>query len=147
MLTGGAFASVFLASFLAATVLPLGSEAVVAVLAAEGYHPAGLLATATVGNTLGAWVNYLIGRLGDRFVFSRWVRFDPKRRAQAEALVGRWGGPLLFFAWLPVIGDPLTLVAGVFRVRPIVFTFWVALGKGVRYALLIHGAAWMTGRV
>lgn len=146
MLTGGSYVGLFLASFLAATVFPLGSEAVVAAMAVNGFNTLGILAVATLGNTLGAWVNYLIGRLGDRFVLSRWVRFDPKQRARAEALVGKWGSPLLLLAWLPLIGDPLTLVAGIVRIPPLPFTLWVALGKCARYAFLIYGAIWMTGR-
>jgi membrane protein YqaA with SNARE-associated domain len=145
MLTGSSYAGLFLASLLAATLFPLGSEAMVAAMAAKGFAPLAILVTATLGNTLGAWVNYLIGLFGDRFILSRWVRFDPKRRDRAEGLIRRWGSPLLVLAWLPVIGDPLTLVAGVVRIPPVPFTLWVAIGKGARYALVIRGASWMAG--
>ncbi|MFZ7127123.1 MAG: YqaA family protein [Desulfobacterales bacterium] len=146
MLTGAGYIGLFLTAFLAATILPLSSEATIAAMAASGYSPLRLLSVATLGNTLGSWVNYLIGRLGDRFVLSRWIRTDPERRERAEERMRRWGSPLLILAWLPVIGDPLTIVAGVVRMHPMAFTFWVALGKCLRYALVLQGVAWINGR-
>ena len=126
-------------SFLAATLLPLSSEALVVAMAAGGFSAPGLLAVATCGNVLGAVANYLAGRWGRRFWADRHPGRPSPRLARAEHLFGRWGSPVLFFAFAPVIGDPLTVVAGVLRVAPVVFLFWVTLGKALRYGLLICG--------
>ena len=133
------YAGLLAAGFLAATVLPLSSEVLVVAMAAGGFSASGILAAATVGNVLGALVNYLAGRWGRRLWTGRRPNPPPEAMARAERFFGRWGSPVLFFAFLPVIGDPLTLVAGVLRIGLPVFLFWVTLGKMLRYALLIFG--------
>lgn len=131
----------FLISFSAATLLPLGSEAAVAFMAAADFDPQKLLLVATTGNSLGALVNYLVGKWGAAFVFTRYIRVDPVVLERLEKVYGRWGAPVLFFAWLPFVGDPLTVAAGVLRVNVYLFMFWVILGKMFRYYLLIAAAA------
>ena len=108
-------------------------------MAAGGFPATPLLAAATFGNVLGSLVNYLAGRWGRRFWSGRRLRPPPRRLVQAERFFGRWGSPVLFFAFAPVIGDPLTVAAGVLRIGMPVFLFWVTLGKMLRYALLIAG--------
>ena len=135
------YAGLLAAGFLAATVLPLSSEALVVAMAAGGFNASGILAAATVGNVLGALVNYLAGRWGRHFWALRRQSPPPEALARAEHFFGRWGSPVLFFAFLPVVGDPLTLAAGVLRIGLPVFLFWVTLGKMLRYALLIFGVA------
>ena len=135
------YAGLFAVCFAAATFLPLGSEAAVALMAAAGYNHLAVLLVATSGNVLGSLVNYAVGKWGRRLVFSSRVRVDPGRLARAEAVFGNWGAPILFFAWVPVVGDPLTLAAGVLRVPLPLFTFWVALGKALRYVLVITGTS------
>jgi len=133
------YLDLFLISFLAATLLPLGSEAAVVLMAVSEFDPSRLLIVATVGNSLGALVNYLVGKWGAGFVFARYIRVDEAVLDRFERGYGRWGAPILFFAWLPIVGDPLTVAAGVFRVNIYVFTFWVVLGKAFRYFILING--------
>src|SRR3954463_3046769 len=115
--------TLFASSFLAATLLPGGSEFVLAgVLKMHPslYWPA--LAIATVGNTLGGMSSYLIGRL-------------LPQRSELKGLkwVQRYGSPALFAAWVPIIGDPLCVAAGWLRVNPWLATLFMAIGKLVRY--------------
>ncbi|MBI9075022.1 MAG: DedA family protein [Desulfatibacillum sp.] len=133
------YAGLFAVSFLAATLLPLGSEAAVALMAATGFDPAMVLIVATTGNSLGALVNYYAGKWGRKFILKKYVQAETNSLEQAERVFGRWGSPVLFFAWLPIVGDPLTVVAGILRVSLLSFIFWVVLGKGARYFLILAG--------
>ena len=133
------YPGLFLVSFLAATLLPLGSEAAVALMAAADFDSRMLLLVATAGNTMGALVNYLVGKWGAAFVFARYIQVDPAVLERLEKVYGRWGAPILFFAWLPIVGDPLTIAAGVLKVDLRLFLFWVVLGKGLRYLALLWG--------
>lgn len=119
----------FAAAFLGATLLPLSSEAAFVAALLAGLPPPAALAWATVGNTIGCLVNYALGRWGR----DRASGALGRSRAGRNALtwLERWGTPALLLSWLPVIGDPLTLAAGVARVRLGVF---VALVGGLRLA-------------
>ena len=133
------------AAFIAATLLPAQSEAVfVGLLAAGRVDPLALFLVATVANTAGSAVNWWIGRLvaggGIERLPAR-IRPDPARRTLAEGWVGRFGWPSLLVAWLPVVGDPLTLAAGMLRFPFRNFLLLVLAGKSARYALLWAGWA------
>lgn len=134
------YAGLFLAAFLAATVLPAQSELVLAaLLQSDVYAVPALLAVATAGNVLGAVVNWALGRYLEHFRDRPWfpVREASLDKAQrAYARYGRWS---LLLSWVPVIGDPLTLVAGVMREPFWRFFLIVLLAKGGRYAVL----AWL----
>ena len=136
-------AALFLSAFLAATILPLSSEAVLAALTAtEGPDVLLLVAVATVGNTLGALVNWLLGRFCLRWRDRKWFPVKALALARATRWFQHWGSWTLLFAWLPVVGDPLTLVAGILRVNFWLFLALVASGKAVRYfavALIAQG--------
>jgi membrane protein YqaA with SNARE-associated domain len=129
----GGLAAVFAASFLAATVVPLSSEAVL-----FGYlklHPeqlAAALAVATVGNTLGGLTSYSLGRL---LPARTQQRLDPR----ALAVLKRYGSPLTFFAWLPFVGDALCVAAGWLRLNWIACTAFMATGRAIRYIAI----AWL----
>lgn len=133
------YTGLFLASFLAATFIPFSSEGAVALMASAKFNPAMILIVATIGNSLGALVNYLVGLWGGRFLFSRYIKIDDHARLKAEKTFGRWGAPVLFFSWLPVVGDPITLAAGVLKVNPVAFLFWVITGKAFRYWAILWG--------
>jgi membrane protein YqaA with SNARE-associated domain len=134
------YPGLFVVSFLAATFVPLGSEIFVVTMTISGYNPWIIFATATTGNTLGAITNYFVGRYGTNFIFSRYIKVDPQKRQHVERMYQKWGSPILFFAWTPIVGDPLTLVAGGFNLNLYIFTFWVFLGKAFRYVLVIMTA-------
>ena len=114
------------ASFLSATVLPGGSEAVLlAVLLAHPEQRDTALMLATVGNTAGGMVSYAMGR------------FIPRKELPGRlALVQRHGAPALLLSWVPLIGDALCIAAGWLRLPPLRSAFMMALGKGARYAVI-----------
>ena len=116
--------SLFVSSFLAATLLPGGSELVFgALLMSETVSFASALAVATLGNTLGGLSTYLIGRLVP----------DTRTDARMIGWLRRWGAPVLLLSWLPLVGDALCLAAGWLRVRVLWASVFIAIGKGVRY--------------
>ena len=127
----------FIVSFLGASLLPLSTEAFVLGMPTVGYNVWIVTIVAIVGNYLGNIFNYFVGMKGSDFVFSRYVKIDPKTWARAERTYDRFGPLALFFSWVPIIGDPLTAVAGALHMNLGTFTFWVLLGKLVRYTLLL----------
>lgn len=133
------YLGLFLSAFLAATVLPFSSEAVLAALAAFDAHDDLLLwVTASVGNTLGSLANWVLGRFFIRWQNRRWFPVKPDRLARASRWFRRYGTWSLLFAWLPAVGDPLTLAAGMLRVNVGLFLVLVGFGKAVRYAVVLH---------
>jgi membrane protein YqaA with SNARE-associated domain len=132
-----AYGGLFAAAFLAATLLPAQSEALLAALLLGGQYPApALVAVAGAGNVAGSLVNYAFGRGIARFSGRRWWPVSPAALARAQGLYARHGRWVLLLSWLPVVGDPLTLVAGILRERLAVFLLLVAAGKVGRYAVL-----------
>ncbi|MBV4458181.1 DedA family protein [Pseudomonas sp. COR58] len=131
------YVGLFLAAFGAATLLPLQSEAaLVGLLASDRYWLWGLLAVATAGNVLGSLVNWWLGRGLERFQDRRWFPVSPRHMDRARTHYRRFGRWSLLFSWLPVIGDPLTLVAGAMREPLARFLLIVTFAKGARYAVL-----------
>jgi membrane protein YqaA with SNARE-associated domain len=140
------YGALFLSAFLAATILPVSSEAVLAGLIAAGKgDPLALFAVSTVGNTLGSVVNWLIGRGIARFHDRPWFPVTRERYEVATRQFNRYGVWSLLFAWLPFVGDPLTIVAGALRVPLGRFVLLVAIGKAARYAMVIAGVGWWMG--
>ena len=134
MSDAAALASLFLVAFGAATILPLQSEAVLAGLLLAGHTaPALLILVASIGNILGSVVNWLLGRGIEKYHDKRWFPVNPAQLARAQAWYARYGRWSLLLSWVPFIGDPLTVVAGVMRERLIVFIALVAIAKTARY--------------
>ena len=132
----GLFA-LFLAALVAATLLPAQSELVLtAMLLAGRWDPVVLVAVATVGNVAGSTVNWLIGRFFSDRREARWFPFPAQALARAEQRFQRFGLPVLLLSWLPIVGDPITLVAGLLRVRLLPFLLIVTVAKGARYVVL-----------
>jgi membrane protein YqaA with SNARE-associated domain len=133
------------AAFVAATLLPAQSEAVfLGLLATKSVAPLALFLTASLANTLGSVVNWWLGRLVARHGVERLparLRPEPRRFAQAQALFARFGWPSLVLAWLPLVGDPLTFVAGWLNYPFARFAALVLIGKAGRYAALWAGWA------
>jgi len=140
-----AYAGLFAGSFLAATVFPFQSEAILVGLLLGGDLPwTVLLAVATAGNVLGSVVNWGLGRFFLHFRDRRWFPVKPDSYARVERWFARWGVWSLLFAWLPVVGDPLTVVAGALRVGLPLFVALVTAGKLGRYAVLAAATlGWM----
>ena len=133
-----ALVGLFLAALLAATLVPAQSEAVLAGLILGGAHPVWLLVlVASLGNVLGSCVNWALGRfLADR-VGARWFPVSARRLDQAAGWYRRWGRFSLLGAWLPIVGDPLTLAAGVLREPFWSFLALVTAAKLGRYLVLV----------
>ena len=128
-------AGVFVASFLAATIVPLASEAVL--FAYLKLYPDQLpwaLALATLGNTLGGLTSYAIGRV---MPAQAQKKLDPRVLEKFR----RYGSPLAFFAWLPVIGDAFCVAAGWLRLNWLAVTAFMAAGRGLRYWVVAQGAS------
>ena len=128
----------FIAAFLAATVLPLSSEIVLSGLLLSGLSPVTLVITATTGNVLGSLVNYAFGYWASLFVVKKWLRMSEDDFVRAEQRFIKYGMFSLCFAWVPIIGDPLTVMAGVLRVRLQWFLVLVAAGKLLRYVVISY---------
>jgi len=127
----------FLSAFGAATILPGFSEAVLSTLLVEQSRAwPTLLLVATAGNTLGGAANWLLGRYLLHWQDRKWFPVSRQRLDQASRLFQRYGYPLLLFSWVPVIGDPVTLAAGVLRARFLPFLILVLIGKAARYAVI-----------
>ena len=125
---------IFASAFVSATLLPAQSEAVLGALLVEGSHsPVVLIAVATLGNTLGAATNWLLGLGVNHFKERRWFPVKPERLAQAERWYRRWGRWSLLLSWAPVIGDALCLAAGVLREPFRSFFAIVLAAKFLRY--------------
>jgi membrane protein YqaA with SNARE-associated domain len=131
------FLSLFITGFIAATLLPASSELLLLALFQQGLNPLLLWLTATAGNTLGSCVNWYLGREILRFRGRRWFPVSSDSLQRAQQHFKRYGYWSLLFAWLPVVGDPLTFVAGMLRLRFSVFVVLVLAGKGVRYAAIL----------
>lgn len=130
----------FASAFLAATILPFSSEAVLAAQLKAGLaSPALLLTSATIGNVGGSAFNWWIGRFARQLQSRRWFPFTQDSIDRASARFQRYGAWSLLFAWLPVVGDPLTFIAGVLRVPLAVFLPLVTIGKLGRYLMI----AWL----
>jgi membrane protein YqaA with SNARE-associated domain len=134
--------ALFLSAFVAATILPAASEVVLWTIITD--DPAMLwpaIAVAAAGNTAGAVVNWLLGRFLSQFSERKWYPLTQAQQQRASSWFQRFGMWSLLFAWLPVVGDPLTVVAGVLRVRFPIFLLLVAVGKTGRYVIVAIMAA------
>jgi membrane protein YqaA with SNARE-associated domain len=133
-------AGLFWAAFLSATILPGSSEAALLALMAMGSSSLTvLIAVATVGNTLGSVVNWVLGLFVERFRDHPRFPVKPEEFEKYRAWYARWGVWSLLAAWVPVIGDPLTVMAGVMRTPLWLFVLVTGVGKLARY-LVVAGA-------
>ena len=125
-----------MACFLSATLLPFTSEGVLVAFLLAGADPLVSLIIASLGNTMGGTTNYFIGKILDpQKVRSRII--NPKRFDQFVKCGNQYGSYLGLVSWLPIIGDPLILIAGFLRVRIFPLTVWMLLSKTARYAIII----------
>ena len=132
------YLGLFIAAFLAATILPLSSEVVLSILLLNGLSPAALVCIATTGNVLGALTNYALGYWASLAVIKKWLKMSEQEFVQAEQRFKKYGLFSLCFAWLPVIGDPITVIAGILRIRLWWFVVLVTTGKLIRYLVISY---------
>ena len=126
----------FLSAFLSSTVLPGGSEVVLALLANQNAHdPWLLLGVATAGNTLGGMSSWGLGRIISwKYSYSELSKPNQQR---AIGQIQRWGSPALLFSWVPVLGDPLCIAAGWLKVNVWPALVFIGIGKALRYAVIM----------
>ena len=132
------YAGLFLASFLAATILPFSSEVVLSFLLLNNLNPTTLVLVATFGNVLGSLTNYAIGFWGSILVIKKIFRMSEDEYIKSEQRFNKYGVFSLLFAWVPVVGDPLTVVAGALRINILLFFSLVASGKLIRYVVISY---------
>ena len=132
------YIGLFIAAFLAATILPLSSEVVLTGLLLGGLSPMSLIAVATAGNVLGSLTNYVLGYWVSLEAIKRWLKISPEEFLRAEKRFHKYGLASLLFAWVPIIGDPITVVAGFLRIRILWFLILVTAGKLARYVVLTY---------
>ena len=133
------YLSLFAISFLAATILPFSSELTLAgLIATSNYDNLLLLIVASFGNVLGSVVNWALGFYSRNLSTKKWLPFKEEQIEKSSMWFSKFGKWSLLFAWVPFIGDPLTLAAGLFRVRFIEFLILVTIGKISRYIVIFY---------
>ncbi len=132
------YIGLFISAFLAATILPLSSELVFSALLLSGASPNALIIVATAGNVLGALTNYALGYWASLGAIKKWLRLSESEFLNAENRFKKYGLWSLLLAWVPIIGDPLTVVAGILRIRLRWFLILVTTGKLLRYLVISY---------
>jgi len=127
------YVGLFIASFLAATLIPLSSEIVLSVLIANNYDLSISLFVASFGNWIGGLSSYGIGRLGKWNIIEKYFRVKKEKIHEWKDKIDNWGSPLAFFCWLPIIGDPIAISLGFFRTNFFLTSIWMFIGKLFRY--------------
>lgn len=128
----------FLLSFLAATIIPVGSEWLLVALLLQSLDPTLLLIVATVGNVLGGCTTYIIGRFGGDYLTTKVLRMSNSAIEKADVRYQKYGSWSLLLSWVPIIGDPLCFIGGVFKTPFALFLILIFMGKLARYALLTY---------
>ena len=128
--------TLFFSALISSTLFPGGSEALLLYRLNEGGNAVALVLIATVGNVLGSLITYAMGRLGNAAMHKKWLRISEAQSERGERWFAAYGKPALLFAWLPIVGDPLCLVAGLLRCGIVPFLILVTIGKLARYAVL-----------
>ena len=137
MSSSATYLSIFIASFLAATIIPAQSEAgLSALILTTRSNIVLLIATATFGNVLGAVVNWYLGRWIDNFSKRNWFPIKPPQLTQATIWYHKYGRWSLLLSWVPFIGDPITIAAGMLREPILSFILIVGFAKTARYILI-----------
>ena len=138
-LIGNGYWGMLIASFLAGSVFPFSSEVVMAALMATGLDPWLLAFYGTIGNVLGALLNYGIGRMGKVEWFEKYLHVKQKDLDRAERFVSGRGAWMGFFAFLPILGSAITVLLGLMRSNIVITFIAITLGKIFRYIILIYG--------
>jgi membrane protein YqaA with SNARE-associated domain len=133
------YLSLFFISFLAATILPFSSELTLAgLISTSNYDNLLLLAFASFGNILGSVFNWSLGFYSRNLTTKKWFPFKETQIERSSKWFSKFGKWSLLFAWAPIVGDPLTFVAGLLRVRFLDFIILVAIGKVSRYLIIFY---------
>ncbi len=134
----GGLWGLFFSCFLAATILPFSSEAVLAAMAMGPWSTLALWAVASAGNWLGGSTCYAIGRMGSIDRIGSWLRMDPAKVLRYERSVGRYGSWLALLTWVPLIGDPLAVALGMGKAPVLPVMVLMLAGKALRYFVVLQ---------
>lgn len=127
----------FITAFSSATLIPMGSEAVLIYNIQQGYSVELLFVVAVIGNTLGSFVNYYLGFKGEEYLVRK--RYLKEKSIQSyKSKFDKYGGVTLLFAWVPIVGDGVTFIAGILKYNLIYFFIFVFLSKFFRYIVVIY---------
>lgn len=137
------YLNLFILSFLASTVLPFGSEALVVALVYQGFSPFTVVMVATAGNFLGSCTTYYLGLKG-RNVLDKYLSPSPEKLEKSERLFKKYGVYTLLFTWVPGIGDVITMVAGLMQLSFRSFSVMVFIGKFGRYLAIAYSVAFLS---
>ena len=133
------YLSLFVISLLAATILPFSSELTLAgLMATANYDNSLLLIIASLGNGLGSVVNWILGFYSRKISKKKWFPFKSEQIEKSSKWFNKFGRWSLLFAWMPIVGDPLTLAAGLLRVKFVEFLILVTIGKVSRYLVIFY---------
>lgn len=135
------YIGLFVTSFLASTILPLGSEALVVLLIRNDFNLLLVTLIATLGNYLGACTSYYIGFKGRQDLIEKYLSIPRSTLDKADNWFQKYGTYSLLFTWLPVIGDAITVSGGILKLDFKKFSFYVIIGKMLRYATVAYVAA------
>ncbi len=139
--SGYTYLSLFITSFLASTVLPLGSETLVVLLIRSDHNFYAVVLLATIGNYLGACTTYYIGLKGRSGIIERYLSISAKELEKADRWFTRYGAYILLFTWVPLVGDAITVSGGLLKLDFRIFSVYVFIGKFARYLALAYIAA------
>lgn len=140
-LTEYGYIGMLASAFLAGSFLPFSSEAVMLGLLATGLDPWGLILYGTTGNVLGGLFNYGVGRMGRLDWIEKYLHVKKKDLDKAQRFMAGHGAWMGFFAFLPVLGSAITILLGLMRANIVISTTSMAIGKFLRYVLLVYGAS------
>lgn len=135
------YIGLFFASFLAATILPFGSEVVFVALIAAGLNDWSCVLLASVGNWLGGMTNYYLGRLGKIEWIEKYLKVDRQKINKMQSWLEGKGAAMAFFSFMPVVGDLIALALGYMRANVYIVNVTMFLGKFMRYVLLMYGVS------
>ncbi len=137
------YIGLFLACFLAATILPFGSEVVFTGLLMMGMNTWGCVIVAAVGNWMGGMTNYYLGRLGKVEWIEKYLKVDRGKIDKMQHWLEGKGAAMAFFSFMPVVGDLIALALGFMRANVYVVNIAMFLGKFARYVLIMYGVDWI----
>lgn len=127
----------FISSFVAATFIPISSEAHLYFLLNSDYNPFALVLWASLGNVLGGMLTYYLGVLCRWDWIEKYLRVKKAKTIQAQVKVEKYGAVLAFFTWLPIVGDVIAISLGVLRINWKWVLLFMAVGKSLRYLVLV----------
>jgi len=131
------YPGLFIASFLASTILPFGSEGIIVLLVSQGFNAMAVVMIASTGNFFGACTSYYLGYMGRGYI-EKYLRIEQGELENAEKYFSTYGSYVLLFTWVPLIGDAITVTGGLLKLKFMIFAVLVFVGKFLRYLAVAY---------